>query len=259
MNNRGLQLIFMLLSGLVMLFVAAPVLSLLLKPYLSDYIRTAGDQQAMAAIGNSLGSAFIATLLFAVPSVPLAWLLARKHFPLKSVLQGLIDLPVVIPHTAAGIALLTVVSPSTGFGAILQQSGLSVIGTHTGIALAMAFVSVPFLINAARQGFEMVPESYEKTSRSLGVSPARTFFKISLPLARQSIISGMIMMFARGMSEFGAVVIIAYYPMTAPTLIFERFGAFGLKEARPVAALFVLIALLVFIILRWMAGRRKHA
>ncbi len=259
MNHRGLQSIFMLLSGLVLLFVAAPVLSLLLKPYFSDYIHAAGDSEAMTAIGNSLGAAFAATLVFAVPSVPLAWLLARKRFPLKSVLQGLIDLPVVIPHTAAGIALLTVISPSTRFGNLLEQAGLNFIGTHTGIALAMAFVSVPFLINAARQGFEMVPESYEKTSRSLGVSTARTFFRVSLPLAKRSIINGMIMMFARGMSEFGAVVIIAYYPMTAPTMIFERFGAYGLKEARPIAALFVLIALVVFVILRWIAGRRKYA
>lgn len=203
--------------------------------------------------------AFVATVLFAVPGIPLAWLLARKNFMLKSFVQGMIDLPVVIPHTAAGIALLTVVSPKTTLGSTLESLGLSFIGTHAGIAMAMAFVSVPFLINAARQGFEMIPVSYEKTSMSLGLSPGKTFFKVSLPLARHSIINGMIMMFARGMSEFGAVVIIAYHPLTIPTLIFERFGAFGLDHARPIAALFVLIALAVFILLRWFATQKNYA
>ncbi|MFW6019673.1 MAG: ABC transporter permease, partial [Bacteroidales bacterium] len=217
------------------------------------------DSEAINAITTTLLMAFAATLFFAVFGIPLAYLLARKNFRLKRIIQGMIDLPVVIPHTAAGIALLTVISPNTTLGGILESIGLSFVGTHAGIALAMAFVSVPFLINAARQGFEMVPVSYEKTSMSLGVSPGRTFFKVSLPLARQSIINGMIMMFARGMSEFGAVVIIAYHPLTIPTLIFERFGAFGLDHARPIAALFVLIALAVFILLRWFATKKDYA
>lgn len=259
MKYRTQQLVFMFLSGLVLLFVAAPVLSLLLGPGISDYVRTATDAEAMRSIFTTLGMSFAATMILALPSIPMAWILARKDFPLKAIVQGLTDLPVVIPHTAAGIALLTVVSPNTTFGSLLESLGLSFIGTHAGIALAMAFVSVPFLINAARQGFEMVPETYEKTSRSLGISAGRTFLRVSLPLARRSIVAGMIMMFARGMSEFGAVVIIAYYPMTTPTLIFERFGAFGLSEASPVAALFVLLSLAVFVVLRWLGTRRKYA
>lgn len=257
--NHTLQSIFMLLSGLVLLFVAAPVLSLLLGPHISDYVKTAGDPEAIRSIQTNLMTAFAATLIFAIPGIPLAWLLARRKFPFKGLVQGLIDLPVVIPHTAAGIALLTVISPETSFGSMLESAGLEFIGTRTGIALAMAFVSIPFLLNSARQGFEMVSEEYEKTSLTLGIPPRKTFFRISLPLAWRSIISGMIMMFARGMSEFGAVVIIAYHPMTTPTLIFERFGTFGLEEAKPVAALFVLIALVIFVLLHWLPNRNVHA
>lgn len=257
--NRTLQSVFMLLSGLVLLFLIAPVLSLLLGPQINDYVNTASDAEAIRSIQTTLATAFLATVVFAIPSIPLAWLLARKKFVLKGLVQGLIDLPVVIPHTAAGIALLTVISPTTSLGSFFHSIGLDFIGTSTGIAMAMAFVSVPFLLNAARQGFEMVPEEYEKTSLTLGISPRKTFFRVSLPLARRSIVSGMIMMFARGMSEFGAVVIIAYHPMTTPTLIFERFGAFGLEEAKPVAALFVLISLAVFVLLRWIANHKAHA
>ena len=93
---------------------------------------------------------------------------------------------------------------------------------------------------------------------SLGASPWRSFLTVSLPLAARSIITGMVMMFSRGLSEFGAIVIIAYHPMVTPVLIYERFGAFGLKYSRPVAALFVLVCLIFFVLLRILANRRTH-
>ena len=122
----------------------------------------------------------------------------------------------------------------------------------------MAFVSIPFLINAARDGFEVVPEKLEKTALNLGASPARVFFTISLPLAWRSVLSGLIMMWARGMSEFGAVVIVAYHPMIAPVLIYERFGSFGLSYARPVAVVFICVCLLFFVMLRMLSSKPQH-
>jgi molybdate/tungstate transport system permease protein len=122
----------------------------------------------------------------------------------------------------------------------------------------MAFVSIPFLINSARDGFEGVPVRLEKAALNLGASSLRVFFTISLPLAWRNIVSGLILMFARGMSEFGAVVIVAYHPMVTPVLIYERFGAFGLKYARPVSVLFIGICLLVFVILRLLSREKKY-
>ena len=137
--------------------------------------------------------------------------------------------------------------------------GLDFVGAPAGIALAMAFVSIPFLINAARDGFLAVPVRLEQAALNLGASPARVFFTISLPLAWRNIVSGLILMFARGMSEFGAVVIVAYHPMIAPVMIWERFGSFGLKYARPVAVLFILVSLAFFIVLRLLSRSRKDA
>jgi molybdate/tungstate transport system permease protein len=128
--------------------------------------------------------------------------------------------------------------------------GFSFVGSSAGIMVAMAFVSIPYLLNSARDGFLAVPVRLEKTALTLGASPLRAFLTISVPLAARPIVSGLILMWARGMSEFGAVLIIAYHPMITPVLIYERFGAFGLKYARPVAALFVLVCLMLFIILR---------
>jgi molybdate/tungstate transport system permease protein len=137
--------------------------------------------------------------------------------------------------------------------------GLSLINNPAGIALAMSFVSVPFLINSARDGFAAVPERLEKAALTLGAGRSRVFFTISLPLAWRSIITGFVMMFARGMSEFGAVVIVAYHPMTAPVLIYERLSSFGLKYARPASVLFIMVSLTVFILLRMVTFKKKEA
>ena len=133
----------------------------------------------------------------------------------------------------------------------------NLVGSPFSIGIAMAFVSVPLMINAARDGFQAVPERLEQAARSLGASPFKVFRQISLPLAKPSIITGLVMMFARGMSEFGAVVIVAYHPMTTPVLIFDRFNSYGLDYTRPVAVLFIIICILVFISLRLLARKRK--
>jgi molybdate/tungstate transport system permease protein len=104
-----------------------------------------------------------------------------------------------------------------------------------------------------------VPERLEKAALNLGASPFRVFFTISLPLAWKSVLSGIILMWARGMSEFGAVVIVAYHPMISPILIYERFSSFGLKYARPVSVLFLLVCLSMFILLRLLSGKDKNA
>jgi molybdate/tungstate transport system permease protein len=214
--------------------------------------------KVQSSIWLTLWVSFSATLFFAVGAIPLAWLLARKSFPLKNIVQGIIDLPIVIPHTAAGIAILGFISRDGFLGKAAGSVGLTLINNPAGIALAMAFVSLPFLINSARDGFAAVPERLEKAALTLGASRSRVFFTVSLPLAWRSIITGFVMMFARGMSEFGAVVIIAYHPMTAPVLIYERFSSFGLKYARPASVVFIIVALVVFILLRLVSIRKKE-
>lgn len=218
---------------------------------------TLGEAEVRNSIWLTLWTSMAATLIFSVAAIPFAFILARKSFPIKKLISAIIDLPVVIPHSAAGIALLGFISRDTVVGKLGSSVGLNFIGHPAGIALAMAFVSLPFLLNSARDGFAMVPERLEKAALTLGASPARVFLTISIPLAWRNIVSGLILMFARGMSEFGAVIMIAYHPMITPILIFERFGSFGLSYARPVSALFILISLTLFILLRSLAKEKK--
>jgi molybdate/tungstate transport system permease protein len=239
------------------LFILAPLLGLVISTSPGDFLETVKDDEVQSSVWLTLSVAFLATFVFAFMAIPLAWIRARYEFPGKRLIQGLIDLPVVIPHSAAGIALLGFISRDGILGKAADAIGLNLVGNTIGIALAMAFVSLSFLINAARDGFSAVPERLEKAALNLGASPVRMFFTVSLPLTWRSIASGFIMMFARGMSEFGAIVIIAYHPMTAPVLIYERFNQFGLSYARPASVLFILVALVVFIFLRMISFKGK--
>ncbi len=243
---------------MVLLFILAPLTGMFLHTGGTELFETAKDRDVQASIWLTLWVSFAATLVSAVGAVPLAWLLARKSFPLKNVIQGIIDLPIVLPHTAAGIAILGFISRDSLLGKAADTVGLTLINNPAGIAIAMAFVSLPFLINSARDGFAAVPERLEKAALTLGAGRSRVFFTVSMPLAWRSIVSGFIMMFARGMSEFGAVVIVAYHPMITPVLIYERFSSFGLKYARPASVLFIIVALAVFILLRLISMRKKE-
>jgi molybdate/tungstate transport system permease protein len=249
------ELLFAFFGGLLLLFIVAPLSSLFLRTGFSGLFDAAGDQEIVQSIWLTIWTAMGATLATAVPAVPFAWLLARRQFPLKGLVCGILDLPVMIPHSAAGIALLGLMARNAPVGSAFHKIGVEFIGRPAGIIVVMAFVSLPFLINAARNGFEAVPRRLEQAALNLGASPTRVFVTISLPLAWRSILSGLIMMWARGLSEFGAVVIVAYHPMVTPVLIYERFGAYGLKYAQPVTALFILICLTVFLILRTVSGK----
>jgi molybdate/tungstate transport system permease protein len=259
MKYNSFHLVLVLLSGLLLLFIIAPLVGMLLSTSPADVFETAKDTEVTGSIWLTLGASVLGTLIFAIAAIPLAYILARKTFPLKKLVIGVIDLPIVIPHTAAGIALLGMISRNSILGKAAGAVGLNFVGSITGIVIAMAFVSLPYLINAAREGFANVPERLEKAALNLGASYSKTFLKISLPLAWRSILSGLILMFARGISEFGAVVIIAYHPMTTPVLIYERFGSFGLQYARPIAVIVILISLVIFVLLRFLAGKNRHA
>jgi molybdate/tungstate transport system permease protein len=248
------ELTLAVLSCGVVLLIIAPLVGLLAASSFSEVSQAAAEEEVRDSIRLTLLSALSATLICCASGIPLAWLLARKRFIGRALLIAVLDLPLVIPHSAAGIALLTVIGRQSFFGWL---SGRGLVGTSAGISVAMAFVSLPFLINAAHEAFAAVPERLERAARTLGASPSRVFFTISLPMAWRGVLAGMILMWARGISEFGAVIIIAYHPMTTPVLVFQRFNDYGLSYARYAAVVLILICMVFFIVLRLLlAGRR---
>ena len=259
MRFQPFQLFLILFSGTVLLFIVGPLVGMFISTTPEQLFESSKDPDVQRSIGLTLWVSMAATVAFAIGGIPPAYLLARHDFTLKKIVLGIIDLPIVIPHSAAGIAVLGFVSRDSYLGKLGSMIGLDFVGAPAGIAIAMAFVSIPYLINAARDGFESVPVRLEQAALNLGASPTRVFFNIALPLAWRNIVSGLILMFARGMSEFGAIVIIAYHPMVTPVLIWERFTSFGLSYARPVSVIFILVSLVFFIVLRFLSRSRKDA
>jgi len=250
LKKSWFQLLFSLLAIILLFFVLAPLVQLIIGSSPKLLLETASNREVSRTILLTFKASFVATLLSLLLGIPLAYLLARVDFPGKVLVEGIMNLPVIIPHTAAGIALLTVYGNRFFLGKFFKIFGISFVGEFAGIVVAMMFVGMPFLLNDTLEGFRSIDTRLEKVSRSLGASAAQSFFKIALPLNISHIISGSLMMWARGLSEFGAVVIMAYHPMTAPILIYERFTSFGLKYSRPIAAIMVMASLVIFIILR---------
>ena len=249
-NSPMLQLVFTFLGGVLLLFIIAPIAGMYLSTSFHALTDSVNAQDVRESIWLSLWTSMAGTILFSFLAIPFAYILARKDFPFKNLVNTIIDIPIIIPHSAAGIAVLGILNRESLLGGTAETLGLRFVGHPAGIIAAMAFVSIPFLVNAARDGFTAVPERLEKIALTLGASPARVFFTISIPLAWRSIVSGFVLMWGRGMSEFGAVIIIAYNPKTAPVLIYERFTSYGLEYSLPVAALFVAVCLAFFLVLR---------
>ena len=158
----------------------------------------------------TLGVALLSTLLILPPGVALAWMLARRRWPGKAVVETLVALPLVIPPVATGLILLKLFGRRGPLGVLLQNVfGVEIVFTWKAVVLATAVMSFPLLVRSARVAFEEVPQRLEGVARTLGAGPWRTFFTISLPLARRGLLAGGVLAFARALGEFGATVMIA--------------------------------------------------
>jgi molybdate/tungstate transport system permease protein len=249
-GHWAFNLLFSIAGGVVLLFIILPLASTLLSTTPSAFLNSFSDPELLKSIGLTFGAALIATAFGLFTGVPLAYLLARRKFRGKRLLEAILNLPVVIPHTAAGIALLMVFGRRGMLGQFFSQWGITFTDNLAGIVVAMLFVSLPFLVNLSKEAFALIDEEYEKIALIDGASQWQAFFNITLPLAWRGVLGGAVMMWARGISEFGAVVILAYHPKIVPILVYERFQGFGLEAAQPVALLLILVALVVFITLR---------
>ena len=241
---------FAIMGSFLFLFILVPIANLMISADPSSILNNLQDKEVMSAIFISVYCALAATLIAVIFGVPLAYILARHDFAGKGFVEAVIDVPIVIPHTISGIALLLIFTSTGVIGAPLGQLGLVFTDAIPGIVVAMLFASASFVVNSAREGFESVDPRMEKVARTLGSGSFKTFFIITLPLAVRSIVVGSIMCWARAISEFGAIVILAYYPTTAPVLIYRRFVDFGLQESIPVAVLLISVCLVLFLIVR---------
>lgn len=245
---------------LVVAFIVVPLVEMIRQPTAADLKASILDADVRRAIWLSISTSGSAALISFVFGTPFAYLLARRDFPGKRLVESVVDLPIMIPHPVIGIAILSLAGRQHWIGRLAADLGVRVMGSVTGIVIVLTFVGLPFYINTVKNGIEAIPPRLENVSRSLGATAFGTFWRVTFPLAWRSVVVGMILCTARAVSEFGAVVIVAYHPMIAPVMIYERFTAYGLRYSQPVAVWLIGVCLVLFLLLRWLnppAGRAR--
>lgn len=195
--------------------------------------------------------------------IAVAWLLARKQFPGKSILDGVIHLPLVLPPVVIGYILLVVMGRRGVIGQWLYDTfGVSFSFSWKGAALASAVVAFPLLVRAIRLSLDLVDKRFEDAARTLGASPLRVFYSVTLPLIAPGILSGLVLAFARSLGEFGATItFVSNIPgetQTIPLAMFSFLETPGAEDSvARLCILSIVIALLALFASEWLSRRTK--
>jgi molybdate/tungstate transport system permease protein len=241
--------ISLLIGGALLCFYLLPLLSLLVSQPPGAVLRRLQSPTVVSAAATSLTASVISTAIATVFGLSLAYWLARAEGPLQTLVTSLVVVPLVLPPVVSGMVLLTVVGRGTLLGGLASANGLQLTGSLVGVVLAQTFVASPFVVVTAKAAFESVDRSLEDAARTLGHSRLSTVRRVTLPLAWPGILAGITLAFARAIGEFGATVMLAYYPRTMPVQIWVSFQSLGLENAFPVAVILVGVALATIVVL----------
>ncbi|VDC27251.1 Sulfate transport system permease protein CysT [Pseudogemmobacter humi] len=242
--------------------VLLPVIALVLKgaeigPARFWAITTA--PRTLAALQLTLLAATMATIFNALYGLLMAWVLVRYEFPGKRILDALVDIPFALPTAVAGLALSALFAANGWYGAILEPMGLPVVFTIWGVAIAMSFTSIPFVIRAVQPVLEDLDPQYEQAARTLGAGRFTIFARVIFPAILPAFLVGVTLSFARSLGEFGAVVFIAgNLPMKteiASLLAVIRLEEYDYNGAAVIALVLLLIALLLLVVSNLLQAR----
>jgi molybdate transport system permease protein len=244
-----------LLAGLLAVFLAAPVAVLVARALVDGSALSAlGMDKVLDALRLSLATTAGSLVLTVVLGTPLAALLAHRTTRATAVLDTIIDLPIVLPPSVAGLALLLVLGRRGLFGDTLDSVGLTVPFTTLAVVLAQTFVSAPFFVRAARAGLAGVDRDLEDAARVDGAADWQVFRWITLPLASTPLAAGLVMSWARALGEFGATIMfagsIAGVTRTLPLLVYAEFQGANLNAAIAAAAVLAVAAFAVLLAVR---------
>ena len=229
-GGRRHTLVLVLASVPVLLFLIVPLLALVLRIAPAQLLANLLNTEVAQAIWLSIVTTLLTLLLTIVAGTPLAYLLARRRFRGRAVLDTLIDLPMVLPPSVAGIALLVAFGRRGLLGQYLSSLGLEVAFTQTAVILAQTFVAAPLYIKAAMAGFAGVDRELEQAAALDGANGLDVFRYVTLPLAGMSLLAGAVMTWARALGEFGATIIFAgNFPGRTQTMPLAIYIGFELE------------------------------
>ncbi len=238
-----------LATVLYVVFICLPILALLVKVvWQSDALASVASEQVLLALRLSLSTSAVSMLVVVLVGTPFALALARSESRVMRVVDQMVELPIILPPVVAGVAMLLAFGRQGIVGPALAQVGISLPFTTAAVIFAQIFVAAPFFVRSAKLGFMAVPREYEAISQTLGLSPWRTFLKLTLPLAAPSMLTGLALAWARALSEFGATIMFAGNligkTQTMPLAIMTAMET-SLESAIALSAILLALALLV--------------
>lgn len=241
------------LAGLLAIYLIAPLVAGAQQAGSADW-NSVDTAAVVGASAISIGSATTATLIIAIGGIPLGYLLARLRGWAVTMLGFLVQLPLALPPLASGVLLLFLVGYTTPLGRVTNGA---LTDSFAGIVLAEVFVAAPFLIIAARSAFGAMDTSLEGVAATLGRSPLYVFLRVSMPIARPAILSGLLLAWLRAFGEFGATVLVAYHPYSLPVYTYVAFGSQGLPAMLPILVPTLVLAVTIMV-LSTLADRHAH-
>ncbi len=228
-----------------------------ISPY--HFINALLSDEVLFALTLSLKTSIIATVLALIVGVPSGYVLSRKDFRFKELIDSFINLPILLPPLILGLGLLIFLGNPPGE---YIQKFIQIVFTEKGIILAQFIISSPFIIKTSRATFEGIDVKYEQIAKSLGLSDLETFFKITLPMAKNGILSGAILGWARSVGEFGATLMVAgatrMKTETMPIAIFLNVSVGNLNLALTIALIHIVIAVLVITVVKLLFNSKSY-
>jgi molybdate transport system permease protein len=228
-------------------------------PPLPALVESLTSPEIVAAVELSLVTSAVSTALCILVAIPVAYSLARFSFPGKRVANTLMNLPLALPPLVAGVALLIFYGPST-FGKMLSSLGLEVVYTPLGIVVAQFFVNVPYMIRVVRSAFETINPRYEHVARTLGCTEWGAFRQVTLPLARNGLVAGLVITWSKSIGEFGAILMLAgatrMKTETLPIALYLNMSTGDLDLAIAASVILIAIAMASLLIFERCADTR---
>ncbi|MEH2273055.1 MAG: sulfate ABC transporter permease subunit CysT [Nostoc sp.] len=248
----------------VMLFI--PITAMFLKASTETPARfwaIATSDIALATYNVTFFTAIFAALLNGVFGTLIAWVLVRYDFPLKRLIDATVDLPFALPTSVAGLTLATVYSDNGWIGSLLAPLGIKVSFTRTGVAVAMIFISLPFIVRTVQPVLQEMEHEIEEAAWCLGASQWQTFWKVILPPLFPTILTGVALGFSRAVGEYGSTVIISsntpFQDLIAPVLIFQRLEQYDYSGATVIGIVLLSISLVLLLAINFLqAWARRY-
>ena len=230
----------------------------------SGFWNVLAEPRVIASLQLSFGAAFLAATINLVFGLVVAWVLVRYEFPLRRLVDGLVDLPFALPTAVAGIALTALYAPNGWIGRWLELLGIKVAFTPLGIVIALAFIGLPFVVRTVQPILEDLDREVEQAARTLGASAMQTFLRVILPALWPALLTGFALAFARGIGEYGSVIFIAgNMPMIseiAPLLIVTKLEQYEYSQATAIAVAMLLISFVLMLGINALQGwaQQRH-